>query len=223
MLSPFFFFGPIKMSCPLCGSSNCKFFVNDKRRSYSVCHRCKLVFVDNQHLPSAEFEKAEYDKHQNFDDDPGYLQFLDRARQPILDNIAKGSCGLDYGCGPNPVLAKRLISDGFQMQCFDAIYTQPEIIKPENGFDFIVSTEAIEHFHAPRREWKEWMSLLSESGILVIMTKRWLSAERFAQWHYKNDQTHVSFFHDDTFEYLANTYGFALNFVSNDVVLMQRT
>lgn len=210
------------MSCPLCGNSKCIPFTQDKRRAYSICERCKLVFVNPEHLPSPAFEKSEYDKHENHDDDEGYLRFLDRTRIPLLKAIPSPAQGLDFGCGPNPVLAKRLEDDGYQMQCFDAFYTYPPLQTPKHGFDFIVSTEAIEHFHTPSKEWSTWLSLLAKDGVLVIMTKRWLSKARFDQWHYKNDQTHVSFFHRDTFQYLADKFGFEANFVSDDVVLMHR-
>ena len=55
------------------------------------------------------------------------------------------------------------------------------------------------------------------------MTKRWLSREKFKTWHYKNDQTHVSFFHRNTFEYLAATYNLHAEFVCDDVVIMHRS
>jgi SAM-dependent methyltransferase len=207
------------MHCPLCTSINTQFFHRDNRRSYNRCLTCDLVFVESQFLPSIEAERSEYNLHQNLDDDQGYLTFLDRARLPILEKCQPNSLGLDYGCGPNPVLAKRLAADGFQMSFYDPLF-YPHLDK--GPFDFIVSTEAIEHFHNPKKEWQRWMELLNQDGSLFIMTKRWLSLEKFKSWHYKNDQTHVSFFHENTFRYLAENYNLHTEFVGNDVVVMHR-
>jgi 2-polyprenyl-3-methyl-5-hydroxy-6-metoxy-1,4-benzoquinol methylase len=60
-------------------------------------------------------------------------------------------------------------------------------------YDFIVCTEAIEHFHNPHHEWNLWLLMLKDHGVIGIMTKRVENLSRFKDWHYKNDQTHVSF------------------------------
>ncbi len=211
------------MHCPLCQHTDCSDFLQDKRRKYLHCHNCDLVFVEPQYRPSPLIEKQEYDLHQNSSEDTGYLAFLNRARAPLIEAVPSPATGLDYGSGPNPVLAQWLSEDGYDMQYFDAFYASKPICVPETGFDFIISTEAIEHFHAPHVEWRLWMEWLAADGVLVIMTKRWLDLERFSRWHYKNDLTHVSFFHERTFEYLAARYGFSLKLISNDVVMMQRT
>ncbi len=54
------------------------------------------------------------------------------------------------------------------------------------------------------------------------MTKRVLSAEKFANWHYKNDPTHVSFFSVETFTWLAREYQLNVIFADRDIVLMQK-
>jgi hypothetical protein len=54
------------------------------------------------------------------------------------------------------------------------------------------------------------------------MTKRYTTADAFANWHYKLDPTHVSFFADYTFTYLAQRDGFSVNFADKDVVILQR-
>ena len=54
------------------------------------------------------------------------------------------------------------------------------------------------------------------------MTKRVLSQSAFANWHYKNDPTHVAFFSDDTFSWLAVQWSAELRLVGQDVVLLQK-
>ncbi len=66
------------------------------------------------------------------------------------------------------------------------------------------------------------MELLKPGGWLGIMTKRVLDVQRFANWHYKNDPTHVSFFSVETFSWLAKTHNLNVIFPANDIVLMQK-
>ncbi|WP_100657535.1 class I SAM-dependent methyltransferase [Alteromonas flava] len=211
------------MICPNCQSLDIEFFHQDKRRSYFHCLQCELVFVDPTQLPPLTTEEREYSLHNNSDSDDGYLRFLDRARLPLLKHIPLNAYGIDFGSGPNPVLARRLINDGYRVDVYDPIFApNKHWLERSKTYDFIVSTEAIEHFHKPHKEWQLWLRLLRPNGHLIIMTKRWLSKARFSTWHYKNDPTHVSFFSLRTFEYLAQRDGLTIKFTSDDVVVMQR-
>ena len=66
------------------------------------------------------------------------------------------------------------------------------------------------------------MRLLNSKGVLIVMTKRLISAQRFATWHYKNDITHVSFFSETTFNFLANKYDLLVSYPSADVAVFRR-
>ena len=54
------------------------------------------------------------------------------------------------------------------------------------------------------------------------MTKLTDQVTDFANWHYKNDPTHVSFFSSKTFAYLAGRDGFLLEIIGPDVILLQK-
>ncbi|MBN7825883.1 class I SAM-dependent methyltransferase [Bowmanella dokdonensis] len=209
------------MLCPLCQHTSIGHYHTDKRRDYLHCYRCALVFVDPDQLPSPEQEKTIYDLHQNHPDDAGYLTFLRRLAIPLLERLPANSQGLDYGCGPVPVLAKMLAVEGHKMQWFDPLY-HPLPSVHQQRVDFISCTEAIEHFHQPGAIWHNWMDMLNPGGCLAIMTKRVISVERFAHWHYKNDQTHVSFFSEDTFHWLATHHNLQLEVVGSDVVFLYK-
>ncbi len=206
--------------CPLCGSSNTQHFHTDKLRMYWRCEQCQLVFVDPSSLPTPDAERAEYDLHQNSVADDGYLQFLSRLCDPLCDKLTSPSTGLDFGCGPGPALQKILQSQGHNVSLYDPFYFPDESVLSMQ-YDFVTCTEAIEHFHRPNREWNLLLSLLKPGGWLAIMTKLVLSQERFAQWHYKNDQTHVSFFSRFTFDWLAERDHLNAEYFGNDVVLLQ--
>lgn len=207
--------------CPLCKYSHSNFYHRDKKREYLQCQQCQLVFVTQQYLPSLEQEKSEYDLHQNSAEDAGYRKFLARLSSPLLERLKPHSQGLDFGCGPGPALHLDFVDAGHNMWLFDPIYMpQPELENQQ--FDFITCTEAIEHFHQPFKQWQMWMQILKPQGWLAIMTKRVTDQQAFSQWHYKNDQTHVCFFSDFTFNWLATRYGLTLEFIAKDVVLMQK-
>lgn len=208
--------------CPLCLAEHAVFFHQDKRRKYYQCPQCALVFADRTTLLTDQQELAQYQLHQNELDDPGYRRFLERLASPLLSVLTQtGLQGLDFGCGPGPLLAKMLTEAGQQMAVWDPFFA-PDPAPLQQQYDFISCTEAIEHFVQPSNEWALWLKLLKSSGTLAIMTKRYTTAEAFSVWHYKNDPTHVSFFSERTFLYLAQRDGFSTNFAANDVVILQR-
>ncbi|MCW8093449.1 class I SAM-dependent methyltransferase [Alteromonas sp. ASW11-130] len=208
-------------ACPLCQTNNTEFYIQDKRRSYWQCQTCDLVFVEKKALPSTCTELNEYKLHENDAEDEGYKNFLSRLAIPLLDALPLQQCGLDFGCGPSPVLAQILEDAGHEVAIYDPFF-QPDESVLTRKYDFISCTEAIEHFHNPHRELELWHRLLKSRGWLAIMTKRVLSKERFINWHYKNDQTHVSFFSEKTFNFIAKQWGFTLHIVTADVVLLQK-
>ena len=208
--------------CPLCHHLHSLLFCQDKRRHYFQCQQCQLVFADRATLLSSEQELAQYQLHQNDLADQGYRQFLQRLATPLLGMLPdKELEGLDFGCGPGPLLAKMLTEAGHNMAVWDPFFAKDDTALLRQ-YDFICCSEAIEHFVNPAQEWSLWLRLLKADGILAIMTKRYTNAAAFANWHYKNDPTHVSFFAEDTFAYLARRDGFVLQVVDKDVVLLQR-
>ena len=134
--------------CPLCLGKETRAFHRDKHRDYRRCQECLLVFVpDDQHLDLQQ-EKAIYDLHQNQVDDQGYRQFLSRLSTPLLERLSPGSQGLDYGCGPGPLLANILKQAGHSVDLYDPFYANhPQHL--ENRYDFVTCTEVAEHFRQP--------------------------------------------------------------------------
>lgn len=171
-------------------------------------------------LPAPEQELAEYRLHQNSLDDEGYLNYLNRLVEYITPHIKPHDRILDYGSGPCPALAHLFENKGFKVDCYDPFFGPQDI--PHKSYNIITATESIEHFHKPAVEWQHWMELLEPEGWLAIMTKRVLSADKFANWHYKNDPTHVSFFSVVTFTWLARKYQLNVIFPDRDIVLMQK-
>lgn len=207
-------------SCPLCRSTHSAFYSSDKQREYWQCAQCTLVFVPPLFYVSATLERAQYDLHEN-NDSAGYRAFLNRLAQPLLMRIKPVSVGLDFGCGPGPVLATMLKAAGHHMDLFDIFY-QPDNAVFSRQYDFITATEVIEHLHNPYDELARLWSCLQPNGYLGIMTKLVKDKTAFSNWHYKIDPTHVCFYSVDTFQYLAKQLGAIVEFVSADVILLQK-
>ena len=212
---------PQDRQCPLCLEAEGEPFFED-RRSYFRCPLCRLVFVPPHQLPSAETEKAEYDKHQNSPDDPGYRRFLGRLFEPLVALLEPGSRGLDFGSGPGPTLSVMFEEAGYRMAIYDPFYA-PDPSAFARRYDFVTASEVVEHLHRPRAELERLWSRLRPGGILGIMTKRVLDREAFSRWHYKNDPTHVCFFSVETFEWLAQHWRAELTVCGADVVLLARS
>ncbi|MBN7821841.1 methyltransferase domain-containing protein [Bowmanella sp. Y26] len=207
------------MPCPLCCHQLVSHYHADKKRDYWQCNCCQLVFVNEAQRLLPDAEKAIYDLHQNSHTDEGYLRFLSRFAEPLKQRLKQGAKGLDYGCGPAPVLANMLSESGFPTIGYDPFYLPAA---PTGTFDFICCTEAIEHFYQPGEVLKLWLTLMAPQATLGIMTKRVINKERFANWHYKNDQTHVCFFSEATFTWIAQQYSLRLEIAGPDVVFLYR-
>ena len=209
------------INCPLCDDTQVNHFFEDQRRSYMRCGVCSLVFVPKIFHLSKFDEKREYDLHQNSVQDEGYRRFLGRVSEPLLLRLSEVSKGLDFGCGPGPTLSQMIEAAGHHMDIYDPYYSPDRSFKTKR-YDFITATEVLEHLVEPGSELNQLWSLLNSSGWLAIMTKRVMSLEAFANWHYKNDPTHISFFSESTFDFLAEKWDTKAEFIGNDVVLFQK-
>lgn len=211
----------IDQSCPLCALEHTEFYFEDKNRSYMQCPRCKLVFVPQQQLLDATSEKAHYDMHENDPQDQGYRDFLSRLATPLIKKLAPNSKGLDFGCGPGPTLSLILEEAGHNMSLYD-IYYHPNTDVLKDPYDFMTSTEVIEHLYDPQTVWSQWLNLVKPDGWIGLMTKLVIDRNAFANWHYKNDPTHVCFYSKATFNYLAKRDHLDIEFIGNDVILLRK-
>ncbi|PKM33048.1 MAG: methyltransferase [Gammaproteobacteria bacterium HGW-Gammaproteobacteria-10] len=209
------------LNCPLCAESKIEHFHSDKQRDYFLCSTCALVFVPPAQQLDLQQQKAVYDLHQNDVHDQGYRKFLSRFAIPLSARLLPGASGLDFGCGPGPALSLMLKEQGFPTAIYDPIYADyPEVL--QSRYDFISCTEVVEHFTEPGLEFSRLFSMIKPQGILAIMTKRVIDRQAFAQWHYKIDPTHVCFFSDKTFLWLADRYRCRTEFIDKDVVILSR-
>lgn len=212
-------------SCPLCKSNSTSLHFEDKQRPYKRCDECALVFVPAEYHLSPKEEKAIYDQHQNSPEDKGYRLFLSKLISPLIkaideSNLSHPVKGLDFGSGPGPTLSLMLEDLGFNMSIYDIFYMNDQAVLNDK-YDFITSTEVWEHLSKPDEVIQQIFSLLKDRGVIGIMTKR-IPTTPFENWHYTRDTTHVSFFADETLEFIARKFNCKLLLPAYDTALFIR-
>jgi len=208
-------------ACPLCSGQDL-YPLTWRERRYYRCRSCELVHLEPALRLSEAEEKAVYDDHENAVDDPGYRRFLSRAFEQVTRYRPAPARGLDFGCGPGPALVAMAREAGYTMHAYDKFY-RPDPAPLQQAYDFITSTEVVEHLADPLPELDRLWSLLKPEGLLVVQTKRVLDDERFRRWHYPADPTHITFFAEASFIWLARRWQAQVRFPHSDVVTFHRS
>ncbi|MEX0606514.1 MAG: class I SAM-dependent methyltransferase, partial [Halofilum sp. (in: g-proteobacteria)] len=164
-------------------------------------------------------EKAHYDRHDNDPADPRYRRFLSRAADALMARIDPPARGLDFGSGPGPTLSVMLEEAGYTVALYDKVYA-PDPAPFNANYDFITATEVFEHLDAPAETIELLLDSLRPGGWLIIMTKRAGDYEAFTRWHYTGDPTHITFFSEETFRWVARRWNLGLEIAGPDVVAL---
>lgn len=207
-------------TCPLCGSRQSTRYRHSRIRVFWRCLHCSLVFVDRHDYPDPETEKSRYDQHRNSPMDCGYRNFLSALAMPLLSKVDAGAHGLDFGCGPGPALPLILQEAGLVVDVFDSFYAQNPNIW-ETRYDFITASEVIEHLHNPAMEIERLFQHLVPGGWLGVMTTWVDHINSFERSRYGRDPTHVCFYSEVTFKWIANHWNATVEFPGNDIALFQ--
>lgn len=214
-------------SCILCGSSGIELFYQDYSEHYAGdyyrCQNCTLIFAAPKDRPSRKDEFARYETHENNPADEGYRNFLGQLFQPLNKRLKPKSKGLDFGSGPGPTLNLMFEEAGHEMQIYDSFYDDdPSVF--EETYDFITATEVVEHLFHPGKELERLWNCLRPGGYLGIMTKiAEDDAVFFADWHYRLDLTHVTFYTKDTFHWLADHWNASVDFPGDRVIIFHKS
>ncbi len=139
----------------------------------------------------------------------------------MFDLLPETRRGLDFGCGPGPTLSVMFEEQGHTMDVYDLFYYQNRSVF-ERSYDFICTTEVVEHLQSPQKEIDRLFNLLRPTGLLGIMTKLVIDKSAFARWHYIQDLSHICFFSQDTFRFLATKYHAEVQFIGNDVIILRK-
>lgn len=207
--------------CPVCLEGKPQSFRQIGKQIYLRCSSCEATVMAPESRLTAEEEKQIYELHDNDPTDAGYRRFLAKLAEPLMERLPPGAQGLDFGCGPGPALAGMFQESGFDMALYDPFFhVDPSVLQQD--YDFITCTEVVEHLHRPAEVFQLLDDLLRPGGWLGIMTCFQTDDARFDNWHYRRDPTHVVFYREKTFQWLAEHYGWQLEVPRKDVVLLYK-
>ena len=192
--------------CLICSSNTDELFDKQLKVTYDICQNCGFISKQKDYHLSHQEEKVRYSKHQNFPDNEGYVNIFMNMINLHVKGLKNVKTILDFGSGPYPTLKILLQREGYDVTIFDP-YFHNDLTYRNKKYDLIVSTEVFEHFSDPISEIKELLELIRDDGYLCIMTNfRTMNTEDFLNWYYRRDHTHVSFFNNDTFQYIKKKF-----------------
>jgi SAM-dependent methyltransferase len=206
-------------ACPLCAAAHSEPHAAVADRSYFRCPGCQLIFLDPQRWPSAEQEAAHYRLHRNAIHDPGYRRFVSPLVEALRTRLAPASQGLDFGCGPGPVVSAMLEEAGHRLRGYDPQFL-PDRAALRLRYDFIVLSEVAEHLHTPIDVFTRLRALLRPGGLIAVMTGFAPDPPHFARWHYLRDPTHVMFYAPPTLRWLAGRLGLGCAIPGPNIALL---
>lgn len=194
------------MKCILCDGET-EFFKIWRENEYLKCTGCNSLLLNPKDYVSEKLEKARYEEHNNDVDDKRYQNFVSPIVGAVLKEYGKDSIGLDFGAGTGPVISKLLRDNGYNISIYDPFFANyPDRL--EKKYDYIVCCEVVEHFHDPVEEFNLMKSILKPGGRIYIMTSIYKEDIDFISWNYKDDITHVFFYHRDALKWIKDNIGF---------------
>lgn len=191
------------MYCPLCQNESTIFY----KDIYYKCSCCKAIFKKPDLHLKGEDEKNIYDKHVNISTDIRYQNFLSPITNSVLKDFSSNSKGLDFGCGKDSAIIKVLSDNKYEIDGYDIFYKNDKSLL-EQTYNYITSSEVIEHFQNPKKEFILFKKLLKKNGALYLMTEIYNETIDFEKWYYKNDPTHIFLFQKETFLWIKENFGF---------------
>jgi SAM-dependent methyltransferase len=208
------------MKCPLCNHPSNHFYCQ-KSREFYFCIKCFSVFLDDKNYISETEERKHYEMHNNDVNDVRYQAFVSPIVDGILKDFKKTDKGLDFGSGTGPVITKMLRDNEYDVQEYDPFFANhPEAL--EKKYDYIACCEVMEHFHTPKKEFELLFNLLKPGGKLYCKTDLFSESKNFDSWGYKNDPTHVFFYHQKSILWIQKNIGFTSVKIDGRLIVFEK-
>ena len=201
--------------CPLCAGKSLPYH----EKAFYVCSSCGGIFRNPETLLSPEAERIRYEKHNNNPDDAGYRHFVLPLVDAITSQVQQDSYGLDFGAGPGPVASVLLNERGYSTACYDPFFCNNQDLLTKK-YDYVFCCEVIEHFYKPSAEFSRLFSLIRQGGSLFCMTHLYTGDIDFSSWYYKEDETHVFFYREQTIATITRLFGFSTYGIDGRVIRM---
>ncbi len=210
------------MKCQVCNNETT--LIKDvDQKEYVACKNCHIIQLKKEYHINKNLEKKQYDYHNNSFENKGYVQMFEDFLDFFYKYLETTEYALDFGSGPNPVLAKILKNRGFEnVDYFDKFY-QPKKVYEGKKYDLITSTEVFEHLTNPKSTLNLLKNHLKKDGILAVMTLFHSNKyNEFLKWWYKRDPTHITFYTPHSFEVLADMCGLKVIQSDNKRIIILR-
>ncbi|MGZ9899879.1 methyltransferase domain-containing protein [Shewanella gaetbuli] len=207
--------------CPLCNNPT-QFFVQDKKRAFNLCRQCGLVSADPRSHVMPNVEAKRYGRNPKGAKQRQLTQFITPLLAQINQQQPGSLSGLNFGRVLDQQCVTMIQDSGHLINQYDPFFAADQRVL-QNQYDFVCSYKVFEHFRHPKKEWALLSSIIKPGGWLAISTPLLTELAHFNKWHYKNNPTHVSFYQQQTFEYLALHSEFTLLFASQALILMQKS
>lgn len=207
------------MNCSLCE----EVLTKQVDAEYFHCSACQAYVKNFSFWLDPLAEKERYDLHKNDVFDPRYRDFVSPISNAIKSDYSAKHIGLDYGCGPGPVIAQVLHEAGYKVKLYDPFFCPDESYLCLE-FDYIFSCEVFEHFTHPKREIEKLIGVLKPGGRLYIMTRLYdeKSAIPFENWYYRKDPTHVFIYTESTMRFIAKKFPLVLEKMDNRLIVFEK-
>ena len=156
------------MKCHICNEESERFIVKRKKweKAYYRCPSCEYIFIDPEELLDTKEELGRYEEHNNSIEDAGYRNYFKRFIEFSMEGIDRDADILDYGSGPQPVLASVMQELGYNnVDIYDKYYHDVKLDN-DKKYDVITSTEVVEHIYDPMPQLKDVVSKLKKGGPL---------------------------------------------------------
>ncbi len=212
------------MDCKICNNKTRKLSDIQFKINYYNCPNCNFIFSDPNNFVTEQEELKVYKLHENSLENAGYVKmfkdFIDKTVIPYKSNI---KTALDFGSGPEPVLAHLLKEEGFDVDIYDPFFS-PEKVYENKTYDLITSTEVFEHFKDPLKSFETIYKSLKPNGFLATMTLYHpQDDDKFQNWWYRRDETHISFYTHETMKHLAKIFNMKVLFLDpKNLCVMQK-
>lgn len=208
--------------CLVCNSETTDIIDSQIRVTHSHCENCGFIYKNREYHLSVDIEHENYKMHDNSFDSEGYVQIFVNLINDYIKPLNIERKVLEFGSGPGPVLKELLKRDGYDVYDFDPFFNV-NIKYLNHKYQLITSTEVVEHFVDPMKEFEHLSGLLEDGGYLLLMTRlRTMNSEEFLKWWYRRDLTHISFYKLKTFEEIGKRFNLEIVNTNNVNVIVYK-